>query len=243
MRFPVTLLVAVVWLGWSASPLLAQSPTKGPAEKLFNGKNFAGWQKFAGDKRVDVHKLIYTDPFDKHIILTGTAPGYLVTEKAFGNYELSLEWRWHVDHETYAKPSAMPTRKSGVLFHIAGEADVIWPKSIKAQLAFDRAGDLQLLKDFKLTLSPERLDPKNANTYLRSHDSVEKPLGEWNQCVITCHGPFVSVSINSTLVMTARGAGVTKGRIALQSEAGEIHFRDITMKKLEGKPVDPEKDD
>lgn len=244
MQFRSATIVLILFC-CTTQPLSAQTPgASSKPELLFNGKNYANWQKFSGDKKVDVQQLIKMDPFDKYIILKGTAPGYLVTEQAYGNYELSLEWRWYIDRENVLeKPGPVPDRKSGVLFHVQGEADLIWPKSIKAQLKLGRAGDLQLMKDFKLSVNPERKDPTNPNNFLRGHDGVERPLGEWNTCVITCHGKFVSVSINDVKVITARDSEFTKGRIALQSETGEIHFRNITMKKLEGKPVDPDKED
>jgi hypothetical protein len=123
------------------------------------------------------------------------------------------------------------------------EADSIWPKSIQARLDYGRAGDLVLVNGFTLNVNPERKDPENARRFLRSHDGVEKQLGEWNQGTITCHGKFVSIKVNDTMVVAGREAEFISGRIALQSEAGEVHFRNITMRPLEGKPVDPEKDD
>ncbi|MFO0813406.1 MAG: DUF1080 domain-containing protein [Gemmatales bacterium] len=212
--------------------------------RLYRGDGFAGWQKFTPQVKNDPHSVITTNRDDpKIIVIKGNSPGYFVTEQQYGNYELNLEYCWYIDREkALEKPEAAPPRKSGVLFHIASEGDSIWPKCIKAQLAFGRAGDLQLLSGYKLTVNEERADPKDKTNFLRSHDGAEKPAGEWNTCTITCHGKFVSIKINDTQVMTARDSQYSRGRIALQSEAGEIHFRNITLKKLEGKPVDPEKD-
>ncbi len=219
-------------------------PTNAKATPLFNGKNFDGWYKYSSDKKVNAEGLIVMDPFEKHIIIKGTAPGYLITRKSYGNYEMNFEWRWALSREAPAKnPTAIQQRKSGVLFHINSEEDLIWPQSIQAHLDYGRAGDLILVKGFALSLKPERKDPQNARYFLRSHDGVEKPAGDWNQGTITCHGKFVSIKVNDTMVMAGREAETGSGRIALQSEAGEIHFRNITMRPLEGKPVDPEKDD
>lgn len=228
--------------GCFAEPALAQAPTQNPFP-LFNGKNFSGWYKYSGDKKVKAEELIIMDPFEKHIIIKGTAKGYLMTDKPYGDYELSFEWRWALPDRD--KPAVKPEelkRDSGILFHIAGEGDLIWPKSIQIQLQAERAGDLYVLNGFKLNANPERIDPKNKSRLFRLHDGIERPLGEWNSGVLTCHGKFVSMSINGTMVVAGRDPEYTKGRIALQSEAGEIHFRNINMKKLEGKPVDPEKD-
>lgn len=242
LRTIMILTIGVLILS-QANTMLAQPPAE-KGTPLFNGQNFNGWYKYSGDKKVNAEDLIVMDPFEKYIIIKGTSPGYLVTEKKYGNYELNFEWRWALDKEDVKRdPSVAPSRKSGVLFHIAGEGDLIWPKSLEAVLDFNRAGDLFLVRGFKLTLKPERIDRSNNRHFFRSHDGAERALGEWNQGTITCHGKFISIKVNDSLVMAGKEAEFTSGRIALQSEAGEIHFRNITMRPMEGKPVDPEKDD
>ena len=238
-RISVVCLASVFWCHEGVA-----QPTGSKGEPMFNGKNFSGWYKFSGDKKINTEELILMDPFEKHIIIKGTGAGYLVTDKKYNNYQLSLEWRWAFDPEkSLSKPDERPKRQSGVLFHIAGEGDLIWPKSILAKLDAGRAGDLQLLKNFKLSVNPERIDRKMSGHFLRSHDGAEKQPGDWNECVITCHGKFISVTINGQMVMAGRESEFSSGRIALQSDTGEIHFRNVFMKPLQGKPVDPEKDD
>ena len=223
--------------------MIAQPPGK-QGTPLFNGKNFSGWYKYSADKKVNAEDLIVMDPFEKHIVIKGTGPGYLVTDTRYSNYELKFDWRWALNKENEKEDAAKPrARKSGILFHIAGDGDLIWPKSIQADLQFERAGNMYLINGFKLIVNPERQDRENSRHFLRSHDGLERQLGEWNQGVITCHGKFVSIKVNDTMVMAGRNAEFSSGRIALQSEAGEVHFRNITLRPLEGKPVDPEKDD
>ncbi|MFT3878512.1 MAG: DUF1080 domain-containing protein [Gemmatales bacterium] len=243
-RPPTITILAVGLLVLLRSPTtVAQPPDKKPVP-MFNGQNFNGWYKFSGDKKVNPENLIVMHPFEKYIILKGTSPGYLATDKKYANYELTFEWRWALDPENIQrKAGEIPARKSGVLVHFAGDNDLVWPKSVEAVLDFNRAGDLFLIRGFKLSVKPDRVDRENARHILRSHDGAERPLGEWNQGVITCHGGFISVKVNDALVITGRNAENTSGRIALQSEAGEIHFRNIMMRPLEGKPVDPEKDE
>jgi hypothetical protein len=227
-----------------SATLFAQPPGDQGPPLLFNNKNFDGWLKYTNNKEVDREKLIQKDAFDHHIIVHGTAPGYLITEKEYRNYELSFEYRWNIHHsgEKAEKPPEPEECRSGVLFHIGSEGDEIWHKSIKVELRPGRAGDLQLLTGFKMTVNPERKDPKSKTNFLRAHDGAESPPGEWNRVVINCHGKFVSVKFNDVVVMTARDAEVSKGRIAFQSEKGEIHFRNVRLKQLEGKPIDPDLD-
>lgn len=241
---PVKLFVAgLLTLVWSM-PLWGQS---GNADSkttvLWPTQNFLGWNKYCPDKQVNIHDLFTMDPVEKYLIIKGNATGYLVTEKMFSNYELSLEWRWAVNRNAAAdKTEKEPVFRSGVLLHIAGEADAIWPKSIQMRLNDGRAGDVALLNGFKMSIQSEFQDSVNKNVFLRRVDGVDQPLGEWNTTVITCHGKFVSAKINDALVLVGRESEFTRGRIALQSEEGEIHFRNIKVRQLEGKPVDPEKD-
>lgn len=237
-------ILAVGLLVLLESPTMVAQPPANKGTPLFNGQNFNGWFKYSDDKKVNTEELIQMHPFEKYIIIKGTSPGYLVTDRKYSNYELNFEWRWALDKEDVKRdPAVVPARKSGVLFHIAGEGDLIWPKSIEAVLDFNRAGDLFLIRGFKMALKPERSDRDNNRHFLRSHDGVERALGDWNQGSITCHGKFVSIKVNDTMVMAGREAEFSSGRIALQSEAGEIHFRNITIRPLEGKAVDPEKDE
>lgn len=210
---------------------------------LWPTQNFLGWNKYSPDRQVNVHDLFTMDPVEKYLIIKGTSPGYLVTEKMFSSYELSLEWRWAVDRNTTPEKSEKePVYHSGVLLHINTEADSIWPKSIQLRLNEGRAGDVALLNGFKLSIHPDYKDDKQKDVFLRRMDGVDQPMGDWNTTTITCHGKFVSVKMNNELVMVGRDSEFTRGRIALQSEAGEIHFRNIKVRQLEGRPVDPEKD-
>ena len=59
-----------------------------------------------------------------------------------------------------------------------------------------------------------------------------RPLGEWNQYEITCRGGTITLVVNGVKVNEGRDCNFTKGRIALQSEGTEVHFKDIAIKSL-----------
>jgi hypothetical protein len=61
---------------------------------------------------------------------------------------------------------------------------------------------------------------------------VEKPRGEWNQYEITCKGNTIRLAINGQLVNEGTDAELNRGKILLQSEGSEIHFRNIELKPL-----------
>jgi hypothetical protein len=196
--------------------------------KLFNGRDLTGWKKYL-DPRNAKTKDIDLDKFwtvkDNVIHCDGSINGYIITEKDYDNYVLKLEWRWGDSSK------AKPTPNSGVFVHVVGD-DKIWPKGVEAQLAADHAGDFWLVDGFKLKIDESRRDPKSERHYFRLKDGVEKPRGEWNQYEITCKGNTVKLVINGQFVNEGSDAELNRGKILLQSEGSEIHFRNIELKPM-----------
>ena len=162
---------------------------------------------------------------DGVIICQGQPFGYLLTDKEYGDYILKVQWRWG------EKKPAKGNRNSGVFVHVVGP-DKIWPKAVEAQLMADHAGDFWLVDNFQLKVDARRQDPKVARHYYRMKDHVEKAIGEWNQYEITCQGDAIRLVINGQLVNEGTEAERRKGRILLQSEGAEIHFKDVALKRL-----------
>src|SRR5262245_16395367 len=200
--------------------------------KLFNGKDLSGWTIFLNPKqKADPDKVWSVK--DGTIVCQGQPFGYLLTEKEYGDYVLKVQWRWG------DKGPAKGARNSGVFVHVVGP-DKIWPKAVEAQLMDGHAGDFWLVDGFKLDVDPKRQDPKQARHYFRMIDDVEKPIGEWNQYEITCKGDTIKLVINGKLVNEGKNAELTKGKILLQSEGAEIHFRNVELKPL-AKAIDTKK--
>jgi hypothetical protein len=206
----------------SLSMAQEQAKPSGKAIPLFNGKDFTGWKKFVDPKsKADPDKIFTVR--DGIIVVDGSVNGYLITEKEYGDYVLTLEWRWG--------EKVHRGRNSGVFVHVSGP-DQIWPKGVEAQLMADHAGDFWLVGGFKLQVDPKRQDPKIPRHYFRMKDNVEKPIGEWNRYEITCDGPKIRLVINGQLVNEGTDAEATRGKILLQSEGAEIHFRNIYLTPL-----------
>jgi len=74
-----------------------------------------------------------------------------------------------------------------------------------------------------------RRDAKTPRHFLRLKDGVEKPVGEWNQYEITCKGNNVKLVINGQVVNEGAESEMTKGKILLQSEGAEVHFRNVEL--------------
>jgi hypothetical protein len=192
--------------------------------KLFNGKDLTGWKIFLDPKKKDADPKEIFKVEDGIIVCDGRVNGYIVTDKDYSDYVLKVQWRW--GKKMYTKG-----RNSGVFVHVVG-ADKIWPKAIEAQLMSGRAGDFWLVDNFKLDVDKRRQDPKVARHYFRMKDGVEKEIGDWNQYEITCKGDSIKLVINGHLVNEGEGAELTKGKILLQSEGAEVHFRDVVLKSL-----------
>jgi hypothetical protein len=191
--------------------------------KLFNGKDLSGWTVYLDPKKdADPNKVFKVH--DGILVCEGMPFGYLITDKEYENYILKVQWRW-------GKKVHGKGRNSGVFVHVVGP-NKIWPKAVEAQLMADHAGDFWLVDKFKLKVDAKRQDPKIAHHYYRMKDPVENVVGDWNQYEITCKGDSIRLVINAQLVNEGSDAELSKGKILLQSEGAEIHFRDVVLKQL-----------
>jgi hypothetical protein len=208
-----------------SGPVAAEDNDKSTT-KLFNGKDLSGWKIFVDPKSKAAPESVWTVK-DDVIVCKGQPYGYLITEKDYGNYVLKVQWRWTPQGDNNK-------RNSGVFVHVSGP-DKIWPKGVEAQLYRDHAGDFWLVDGFKLTVDKERQDKKSANHYLRMKTSgVEKPIGEWNEYEITCKGNTIKLVVNGVVQNEGAHAESNKGKILLQSEGAEIHFRNIELIQIRG---------
>lgn len=202
----------------AAVAVLAEPETPRAKTELFNGKDFAGWVKFApgGEAKVDE---IWTVR-DGVIHCLGKPNGYIRTEKAYRNYRLHLEWRW------VEKPT-----NSGVLLHTSGP-DRVWPLCVEAQLMHENAGDFWLLSQSTLRVDGEVKGPGAYVNVKKRAPHSEKPAGEWNAYDITCDGGKVRLVVNGVLQNEGEEANPGAGFICLQSEGSPIEFRNVYLEPL-----------
>jgi hypothetical protein len=201
-------------LGAVSTTEAAAAPAGGP---LFNGKDLTGWTVFVepGKSAEGLWQVK-----DGVLVTRGQPMGYLRTTKDFTNFVLELDWRW-------------PERgggNSGVLFRMQ-DPDKVWPKSIEAQLQHGNAGDFWNIGGFLMKPAAERTTGRNT----KKLENAEKPKGEWNHYKITADGGSVKLEINGKLVNEASDCAALPGKICLQSEGAEIHFKDIRIQELAGK--------
>jgi hypothetical protein len=163
------------------------------------------------------------------LVCQGEPLGYLYTEGKDQNFKLTLDWRW--------APGKEPGN-SGVLLRIAGDAVSFLPKCAEAQLKAGSAGDLWGFYGFPIQGAKERFRDIKAHAQLGDFAGVgrikgaEKEPGQWNAYEITVAGDKLTVVLNGELVNEASGCEILAGPIGLQSEGGEIHFRNIQLTEL-----------
>jgi hypothetical protein len=222
-RAALTLVLGLVLL---PAPLAAGDKGAGWL-KLFNGKDLTGWKVFLDPRKKDADAAKIWQVKDGVIVCEGSVFGYIITAKEYDNYVLTLKWRWGKRLPAKGNPN------SGVFVHVTGP-DKIWPRSIEAQLMSGHAGDFWLVDGFKLKVDPKRQDPKVERHYFRLETTkpVENPVGEWNTYVISCKGDAIRLEINGQLVNEGSMAELSKGKILLQSEGAEIHFKDVMIKSV-----------
>ena len=212
--------------------ILLVAATRSDSTPLFNGKDLAGWKAYGrAAKEGPTKEIEASDSWsvaDGILKCTGKPTGFLITEKEYANYVLSLKWRY---------PKDLKAGNSGVLIHCQKE-NAVWPVCIEAQLRSGRAGDLwlQTAADVKLTVDAVRrdADDKTMRHIWRSpkDEAIEKPFGEWNDYEIACKDGSISVAVNGKVVNGGKDCNLTKGRIALQAEGTEIHFKDVRIELL-----------
>ncbi len=69
---------------------------------------------------------------------------------------------------------------------------------------------------------------KNEKGFFNPSDA-EKPHSEWNTMEVVAQGDTLTCIVNGRTVNKATNLNLTKGRIGLQSESGEIYFRRLEL--------------
>jgi hypothetical protein len=184
--------------------------------RLFNGKNLTGWTAYLQEngKMEDVWSVR-----DGVLICKGRPAGYIRTDKDYTNYVLKLEWRFD---------PAKGAGNSGVLLRLIGE-DKVWPRSIEAQLQSENAGDFWNIDEFPMQTDPARTSGRNT----KKTEAAEYPIGEWNEYEIIVNHGSVILNVNGEKLNEAWDVWETPGKIGLQSEGAEIHFRNIRLAPIE----------
>ena len=191
-----------------------------PAQKiqLFNGKDLAGWTKVITAEPGSNPDTTWA-VVDGVIRCTGKPFGYLATQQCYADFKLHVDYRWYGTTEQM---------NSGVFVFKTGPDSFFLPKAIETQLKKGSAGDFVLLSQATVN----GLDNPKVRSVKKLADSSEKPDGEWNSVDIVVKGHTIQSSINGVLQNTGKDAYTDAGQICLQSEGGQVEFKNVTLEPL-----------
>jgi hypothetical protein len=192
------------------------------------------------------------------IRISGEPFGSLATKKEFSDYHLQMVFKWG--------EKASRNFNSGILYHSFGPFGAglnVWMSSHEFQLMTGRMGDSYCMGKSYFEI-PSVADPDGKNyTYspngekrkfgdgmlaknvLKSFDN-EKPNGEWNTVDLYCYGRTSVHLVNGKVVMVNYNSGkvenkvvtpLSKGKIQIQSEGGELFIKQITIEPIKNIPA------
>lgn len=187
------------------------------------------WYAYANNKHYDNPWEVYTIT-NGVIRLFGDKTGYLMSKKSYGDFDLTLDYRWNTGKE-YQRGSGK--KNSGVMYNVPDTArDMLWPAGIQYQVKEGATGDFILLEQVTMAVRGETKAPGKSVAVSRLSEQ-EKPLGEWNTIRITHQQGHCTQYLNGVLVNEGTQASVQKGRLLLQYEGSPIDFRNIHIQPAE----------
>ncbi|MCC6793723.1 MAG: DUF1080 domain-containing protein [Candidatus Hydrogenedentes bacterium] len=134
--FAISVMFASVCCAQAAEPI-----------HLFNGKDLSHFYTFLRDRGKDVDpKKVFTVT-DGMIRISGEEWGCITSKEEFGNYELTLEFKW--GDKTWGDREKA-ARDSGILIHSIGEDGAysgVWMHGIEVQMIEGGTGDLLAVGD------------------------------------------------------------------------------------------------
>lgn len=223
---------------------------------LFNGTNWNGWyfKIKSGDaemaKRVfgisDGMVHVFKDLPDGYQLNLGSnhTHGLFYTEKKFSKFILKFDYKWgkkklnNFDQFQY---------DAGCYYHVVD--DKIWPKGIEYQVRYNHLKNKNHTGDFwanglEWYCGPNNsfLLPQDGGTLKVGHKGEHLALvtdnfhgldDQWNECeVIVMGNEYAIHKLNGQVVNYATKLPFSEGIIGLQSETGEIFYRNIRLKEF-----------
>jgi hypothetical protein len=187
------------------------------------------------------------------IRISGEVNASLATIKEYENFHIRMIFKW--GDKVYTNLN------SGLLYHSFGPFGAglnVWMSSHEFQLMSGRMGDSYCMgksffeiptvvsadgKTFTYSPAGEKRafgDDKIAKNVSKSGD-FEKPKGEWNTIDLYCYertsvhvvnGNVVMVNYNSGKIENGKVSPLSKGKIQIQSEGGELYVKKIELEKI-----------
>jgi len=196
-------------------------------DKNFSEKDWYAFTKTSNQRIIkasDVYEFT-----DGMIRMHGDNIGYLMTNKSYKNFELSLEFRWNIDQKFN---QGKGKKNSGLMYNIPTESpDNIWPKGIQFQIKENTTGDFIFLDKVTAVVNGKLVEAGASVTSPKFSEN-EKPYGEWNTVVVKSFNGKITQYLNGTLVNQCTEATSREGKISLNYEGSPIDFRNIRLKNI-----------
>jgi len=203
---------------WDLPDVEAQAPTE--TVELFNRKDIDNWH---ADLPGGAAKDAVWSVKDGVLYCAGKPGGHLITDTAWKEYKLVVEWRW---------PPEGRGGNNGVLVHTSDLRVLgnMFPRSIEVQLQSGNAGDFWVIgEDIEV---PDMAKRRQGRHIWNLTDGSEKPFGEWNRMVVHAKGDTLTVWVNDQLVNEGHACSASEGRISLQSEGAPCEYRRVSIMPL-----------
>jgi len=187
---------------------------------LFNGRNLDGWVNVSCAPETWTVK-------DKMIYCTGIPTGVMRTDKMYENYILELEYR-HMKKGGNAGlfVHSDPVTAPGQPFTRSIEVQILDGRNTDS---YTSHGDIFGIHG--ATMKPDKPHP---NGWMRSLPSERRanPAGQWNHYRVECRDGAIALAVNGKVVTRASEANPRKGYICLESEGGQVYYRNIRIREL-----------
>ena len=193
--------------------------------------------------------------------ISGETFGGINTLADFENYHLRLEFKWGTQKWP---PKLDRPLDSGLLYHSVGPhgTPMLWMESFEFQIQEGDCGDywgvMNVLTDItarkndagKFVYQPKAplvtfQDKTPVGRSCLKQPDAEKPSGQWNVVDLYCVGDTALHVMNGVVTMAlthtrhvadGKTVPLTKGKIQLQSEGGEIFYRNIEIENISQLP-------
>jgi hypothetical protein len=200
------------------------------------------------------------------IRVSGDGWGAIISKNEYANYHLRLQFKW--GKLLWGQKKKGNRKDSGLLYHSVGPygADYgAWMRAQEFQVEEGNCGDYwgcaggtADIPAHTVTGADPVYDPqaplihfseetKPGRHCTKQGSNEEYPSGQWNTLDLYCHGDTSIHVVNGKLAMvlyhnsqTDKGVvtPMTKGRIQLQSEGGEVFYRKIELQQIDHLPAE-----
>jgi hypothetical protein len=194
---------------------------------------------------------------EKVLRISGEINASIATKKEFENYHFTMEFKWG--------EKVFTRFNSGLLYHSYGDFGVghgVWMSSHEFQLLTEHIGDSYRMGNtyceipvvinreggfiYSNTGEKTKSVPNSKTVIIAKDKDYENPVGEWNKIELYCYDRTSVHVVNGKVNMINYNSGkyfedgtveqLTKGKIQIQSEGGELFVRNMKIRSIDQIP-------